>query len=94
LHLWQQTRMQLWHQLKVKHRACIKVPNRLQALVIIKAVFELACKLVVDDIHNNYPNHSEYGSIIQDCKNLLHLYNDFIVVFIRQQANGSTYATT
>jgi ribonuclease HI len=57
-----------------------------------KVVFELDCKMVVDDIHNNYPNHSEYGSIIQDCKNILDLYNDFVVVFTRRQANGSAHA--
>jgi ribonuclease HI len=33
-----------------------------------KVVFELDCKMVVDDIHNKYPNHSDYGSVIQDCK--------------------------
>jgi hypothetical protein len=55
-------------------------------------VFELDCKIVVDDIHYNYPNHSEYGSIIQDCKNILDLYNDFVVVFTRQQANSSAHA--
>jgi hypothetical protein len=58
-----------------------------------KVVFELDCKMVVDDIHNNYPNHSEYGSIIQDCKNIyLISNNDFVVVFTRRQSNGSAHA--
>jgi hypothetical protein len=59
-----------------------------------KVVFELDCsKMVVDDIHNNYPNHSEYGSIIQDCKNIyLISNNDFVVVFTTRQANGSAHA--
>jgi hypothetical protein len=48
--------------------------------------------MVVDDIHNNYPNHSEYGSVIQDCKNILDLCNDFVVVFTRRQAHGNAHA--
>jgi hypothetical protein len=57
-----------------------------------KVVFELDCKMAVDDIHNNYPNYFEYGSIIQDCKNILDLYNDFVVVFTRRQANYNAHA--
>jgi hypothetical protein len=37
-------------------------------------------------------NQSEYGSIIQNCRTLLHHYNDFIVVFDRRQANSSAHA--
>jgi hypothetical protein len=47
--------------------------------------------MVVDDVNNMKPNHSEYGSIIQDCRTLLNNYNDFIVVFTRRQANGSAH---
>jgi hypothetical protein len=50
------------------------------------------CKMVVDDVNNMKPNHSEYDSIIQDCGTLLSNYNDFIVVFTRHQANDNAYA--
>ncbi|XP_045831364.1 uncharacterized protein LOC123922710 [Trifolium pratense] len=57
-----------------------------------KVVFELDCKIVVDDVNKMSINQSEYGSIIQNCRTLLHHYNDFIVVFTRRQANGSAHA--
>jgi hypothetical protein len=55
-------------------------------------IFELDCKMVVDDVHNSKMNLSEYGSIIQNCRTLLDHYNDFVVVFTRRQANGSAHA--
>jgi len=48
--------------------------------------------MVVDDVHNSKMNLSEYGSIIQNCRTLLDHYNNFVVVFTRRQANGSTHA--
>jgi ribonuclease HI len=57
-----------------------------------KVIFELDCKIVVDDVNKMSINQSEYGSIIQNCRTLLHHYNNFIVVFARRQANGSAHA--
>jgi hypothetical protein len=57
-----------------------------------KVIFELDCKIVVDDVNKMSINQLEYGSIIQNCRTLLHHYNDFIVVFARRQTNGSAHA--
>jgi len=55
-------------------------------------IFELDCKMVVDDVHNSKMNLYEYGSIIQNCRTLLDHYNNFVVVFTRRQANSSVHA--
>jgi len=55
-------------------------------------IFELDCKMVVDDVHNSKIDLFKYGSIIQNCRTLFDHYNDFVVVFIRRQVNGSAHA--
>ncbi|KAK2362458.1 hypothetical protein QL285_087521 [Trifolium repens] len=57
-----------------------------------KVIFEMDCKMVVDDVHKYKPNRSEYGSIIRNCRTLLSNYSDFVVDFARRQANGSAHA--
>ena len=57
-----------------------------------KVIFEMDCKMVVDDVHKYKPNRSEYGSIIRNCRTLLSNYSDFVVGFARRQANGSAHA--
>jgi hypothetical protein len=57
-----------------------------------KVIFEMGCKMVVDDVHKYKPNRSEYGSIIRNCRTLLSNYSDFVVGFARRQANGSAHA--
>jgi hypothetical protein len=56
-----------------------------------KVFLEMDCKMVVDDVNNMKANHSQYGSIIQDCRTLLRNYNDFIVVFTRRQVSGNAH---
>jgi hypothetical protein len=36
-------------------------------------------------------NVSEYGSLIDECKIILSNHSDFIIAFIRRQANGSAH---
>ncbi|KAK2448162.1 hypothetical protein QL285_007458 [Trifolium repens] len=57
-----------------------------------KVIFEMDCKMVVDDVHKYRPNRSEYGSLIRHCRTLLSNYSDFVVGFARRQANGSAHA--
>jgi hypothetical protein len=57
-----------------------------------RVIFELDCKMVVEDVHNSKINLFEYGSIIQNCRTLFDHYNDFVIVFTRSQANGSAHA--
>jgi hypothetical protein len=53
-------------------------------------IFEMDCKIVVDDVRNSKPNRFEYGSpLIHSCRTLLRSY---VVIFSRLQANGSAYA--
>jgi ABC-type uncharacterized transport system substrate-binding protein len=48
--------------------------------------------MLVDDVHSNKVNHSEYGLIVKSCRNLLQNFNNHEVVFTRRQANGSAHA--
>jgi hypothetical protein len=57
-----------------------------------KVIFELDCKTVVDDVHNNKPNASECDLLIDECRTLLLNYSDFIIAFTRRQTNGSAHA--
>ena len=61
-------------------------------MYIYSVIFEMDCKRVVDDVHNTEINLSKYGSSIQNCRILFDHNNDFVVVFIRRQANGSAHA--
>jgi hypothetical protein len=56
-----------------------------------KVIFELDCKMVVDDVHTDKPNRSEYGSLIVNCRTLLSSYPDYVVVFARRQANDRVH---
>jgi len=55
-------------------------------------IFESDCKMLVDDVHFNKVNHSEYGLIVKSCRNLLQNFNNHEVVFTRLQANGNAHA--
>ncbi|GAU51196.1 hypothetical protein TSUD_374470 [Trifolium subterraneum] len=54
-------------------------------------IFEMDCKMV-DDVHTQKHNMSEYGSLIDDCRTILSNHRNFIVAFTRRQANGSAHA--
>lgn len=51
-------------------------------------IFEVDCKKVVDDIHTA----NKYGSILDECRIILSLYNNYKVVFTTRHANGSAHA--
>jgi hypothetical protein len=54
-----------------------------------KVIFEMDCKILVDDIHNNKLNRYKYDSFIHSYRTCLLNYLDYIVVFVRPQANDS-----
>lgn len=56
-------------------------------LQLTNVIFELDAKLVVDAIHANVPDFSEFGSIIPECRKLLFNHPNFLVKFVRRQAN-------
>jgi hypothetical protein len=57
-----------------------------------KVIFEMDCKMVVDDVHNKKQNVSEHGSLIDECRTILSNHSDFIIAFTRCQVNGSAHA--
>jgi hypothetical protein len=52
----------------------------------------MVCKMTVDDVHNNTPNGSEYGSLIHSCRTLHENHSDYVVGFTRRQAKDSIHA--
>jgi hypothetical protein len=36
--------------------------------------------------------HSEYDLLIVECKSMLSIHSNYVVIFIRREANGSTHA--
>jgi hypothetical protein len=57
-----------------------------------KVIFEIDCKMVVDDVHNKKQNNSEYCTVVDDCRTILSNHSYFLVAFTRRQANGSAHA--
>ncbi|GAU10454.1 hypothetical protein TSUD_423510, partial [Trifolium subterraneum] len=52
-----------------------------------KVFFETDCKLVVDALYSHSAPQNELGDIISLCKNLLSTNNNYVVSFVRRQAN-------
>lgn len=52
-----------------------------------QVIIELDAKVVVDNIHTNYCDLSEFGFIISECKHLLALKPTYEVVYVRRQVN-------
>jgi len=50
------------------------------------------CKILVDDVHSNHVNHSEYGLIVRNCRSLLQNFNNHEVVFTSRQENRGAHA--
>jgi hypothetical protein len=63
----------------------------MEMLIYHKVIFEMDCKMVVDDVHNKKYNNSEYGSLFDDCRIILSNHSDFIVAFTRRQTNGNAH---
>lgn len=55
------------------------------SLGLTKVIFELDCKLVVDRVKNMFKDDSEVGVMITQCRNLLSLYPNFSVDFVKRQ---------
>jgi hypothetical protein len=55
-------------------------------------IFELDCKMLVDDIDSSKNNYSEYDLLIIDCKSMFSIHSNYIVAFIRRQTNSSVHA--
>ncbi|XVF75285.1 hypothetical protein PTKIN_Ptkin13bG0174900 [Pterospermum kingtungense] len=53
--------------------------------------FETDAKYAVDAIHGEQQDHSEYGSLISECRSLLTNDDGFSVHFVRRQANEITH---
>jgi hypothetical protein len=54
-----------------------------------QSVFEMDCKMLVDDIHYNKLDRYKYDSRIYSCRTCLLNYFDYVVVFVRQQENDN-----
>jgi ribonuclease HI len=52
-----------------------------------RVVIELDCMLVVNAITDMSINNSEFGCIINSCKQLLRNYPNFEISFLKRQAN-------
>jgi len=55
-------------------------------------IFELDCKTVVDDVYKKKIDCSEYGLLLHECRTLLRCHNNYDVVYVGRQGNGSVYA--
>lgn len=62
-------------------RGLLQGLNWIVSLEYNHVIFELDCKMVIDDVHSEKLNHLKYGSVLQDCKILLENYNNYQVVF-------------
>jgi len=50
-------------------------------------IFESDCRLLVDTLNSNSTPNNIFGDIISRCKDLLSSRNNFIVSYVRRQAN-------
>jgi len=50
-------------------------------------IFESDCKFVVDAVNSSQVPHNEIGDIISRCQDLLSSHSQFIVSYVRRQAN-------
>lgn len=57
-----------------------------------KIIFELGAKVVVKAVQSSCLNISEFGSLIQRCREILHLESNFSICFVWRQANESAHA--
>ncbi|XVE86622.1 hypothetical protein DITRI_Ditri18aG0048800 [Diplodiscus trichospermus] len=58
----------------------------LRSMRCSKVIIETDCKVVVDSLHSQKVDMSEFGMVICQCKELLVLEQDFSVRFVRRQA--------
>jgi hypothetical protein len=56
--------------------------------------FELDSKLVVDNLHSNKVDNTEFGKIIAHCKCLFSFYNNSSVEFVKKQTNEVDHSLT
>lgn len=63
-----------------------------QSLGLKKVCFEMDAKVVVDAIKSSGADVSEFGSIVQHCKDLIRYEHEFSISFIRRQANECAHA--
>ncbi|XP_073283689.1 uncharacterized protein [Primulina huaijiensis] len=57
-----------------------------------KVYFELDAKVVVEAIKSSDVGISEFGSIVQSCKDIIRCEHEFSTSFIRRQANECAHA--
>jgi ribonuclease HI len=81
-----------WHEGKLtaiegEAKALLEALKKMQQQGLSHVIFETDCKGVVDAIHNIRGGVSEFSSIICRIKNILLVNPNFVVKFIKRQAN-------
>lgn len=54
---------------------------------VSSAIIELDCKMVIDGLDNRISNKTEFGVVLNDCRNLLNCYSNYQVRFVKRQTN-------
>ena len=58
-----------------------------------KVVYELGIKIVIDVVHSvAYDDVFEFGFIIQSCIHVLDQEQNYVICYVRRQANALAYA--
>lgn len=55
-------------------------------------IFESNDKSLVDAIHSKKPNFSEFDTLVDDCKVILHIQQTFKICFVKKHVNMVVYA--
>ncbi|XVE88930.1 hypothetical protein DITRI_Ditri19aG0109600 [Diplodiscus trichospermus] len=56
-----------------------------------QVIFETDSKMVIDGLHANSPNHSEFGTILSSCNSDLSAEPYFKVKYVRRTANATAH---
>ncbi|KAK9113953.1 hypothetical protein Syun_020750 [Stephania yunnanensis] len=69
-----------------------EVLSWIKHMPVPKVVFELDSLIVVQNINSSAPNNTEFGSIIQNCKELLGSRSRWKVQFVKREDNSVAHA--
>jgi hypothetical protein len=73
--------------LEGKAKSLLHAINWVIELGLLNVVFELDTKIVVDAVNNSKVDMTDFGSIIDQCRNLVQSLSNSSVVFIGKKAN-------
>jgi hypothetical protein len=57
-----------------------------------KMIFEMDCKMIVDDVYNQKQKFLNMVHLLINCRTILSHHSNFIIGFTRRQANRSVHA--